>query len=112
MAQKKTSKKTAKKTAAKNPSPTTGTKNTAKKVAAPAQKAVELPRVAPVAPGKTRVVARFDCGFGNLANFNRRFREQKGCAPLAFRARFALPSSPPGTSRSRGKSAVPPGRRG
>ncbi len=54
----------------------------------------------------------FDCGFGNLANFNRRFREQKGCAPLAFRARFALPSSPPGTSRSRGKSAVPPGRRG
>lgn len=54
----------------------------------------------------------FDCGFGNLANFNRRFRERKGCAPLAFRARFAPPSSPPGRSRSRGTSAARKGRTG
>jgi AraC-like DNA-binding protein len=30
----------------------------------------------------------YDCGFGTLANFNRRFRERKGMTPTAFRARF------------------------
>lgn len=53
----------------------------------------------------------FDCGFGNLANFNRRFRERKACAPLAFRAQFAPPTTtslPPGTSRSRSTKAGRP----
>ena len=30
----------------------------------------------------------FACGFGNLANFNRRFREQKAMSPRAFRAHY------------------------
>ncbi|WP_224485545.1 AraC family transcriptional regulator [Robertkochia aurantiaca] len=30
----------------------------------------------------------FDCGFNNISNFNRRFKEKQGCTPTEFRANY------------------------
>ncbi len=32
----------------------------------------------------------FDCGFNNLSNFNRTFKNQKGCTPREFRSQQKL----------------------
>lgn len=35
-----------------------------------------------------------ECGFNNIANFNRKFKEIKGCSPTKYRARFQVNDSP------------------
>lgn len=42
----------------------------------------------------------FSCGFCNLSNFNRRFREIKGCSPRQLRARFRSQTEPNGANFS------------
>jgi AraC-like DNA-binding protein len=52
--------------------------------------ALRIGRAARLLAESDRGVAEiaFACGFGNLANFNRRFREQKGMSPRTFRAHY------------------------
>ncbi|MDF3057910.1 MAG: activator protein MtlR [Rariglobus sp.] len=52
--------------------------------------ALRIGRAARLLAESDRAIAEiaFACGFGNLANFNRRFREQKAMAPRAFRAHY------------------------
>lgn len=41
----------------------------------------------------------FDCGFGDLSTFNRRFRRVMGASPTAYRSGNGRPASPPGLAR-------------
>lgn len=52
--------------------------------------ALRIGRAARLLAESDRAVAEiaFACGFGNLANFNRRFREQKGMSPRTFRSHY------------------------
>lgn len=52
-------------------------------------------------PGKILDIA-FDCGFGDVSNFNRAFRAEFGVSPRAFRGENHGPTFPPSRARPAG----------
>jgi AraC-like DNA-binding protein len=47
----------------------------------------------------------FDCGFGDVSNFNRAFRAEFGVSPRAYRARSGPTEAGRGTARSSARSS-------